>query len=105
MRKPCEALCPFTSKFQGSFVVADDIMDGSEMRRGQPCWYRVDNLGTVAINDAMLLEATIYPLLKKYFGEKNYYVDILEMFHDATLKTCYGQSLDTRTGLKREFDT
>ena len=75
------------------------------MRRGQPCWYRVDNLGPAGFNDAILLEATIYPLLKKYFREKSYYVDIVEIFHDATLKTCYGQSLDTRTGLKQEFET
>ena len=26
---------------QAFFLVADDLMDGSETRRGQPCWYKL----------------------------------------------------------------
>jgi geranylgeranyl pyrophosphate synthase len=26
---------------QASFLVADDMMDKSETRRGQPCWYEI----------------------------------------------------------------
>ena len=65
---------------QGYFLVADDIMDGSTTRRGQPCWYKKNNLGMLAINDAILLETCIYTLLDKYFREKPYYLNLLDAF-------------------------
>ncbi|CAG7828364.1 unnamed protein product [Allacma fusca] len=90
---------------QAFFLVADDIMDSSETRRGRLCWYKVDGLGATAFNDAVLLEASVYPILKKYFREKEYYADLLDIFHEATFKTSYGQSLDTRTGLEKRLET
>jgi len=90
---------------QAYFLVADDIMDDSETRRGRLCWYKVDNLGPAAFNDALLLESAIYELLKKHFRDKECYVEILEIFHDINYRTIYGQSLDTRTGLERKMET
>lgn len=79
-------------------------MDQSITRRGQPCWYRVvralfksltrserpdetrggqDGVGNIAINDAFMLEAAIYYLLKKHFRQEKYYVDLLELFHEV----------------------
>ncbi|XP_047486639.1 farnesyl pyrophosphate synthase-like [Penaeus chinensis] len=79
---------------QSFFLVADDIIDGSEMRRGRPAWYRKDDLGLSAFNDAILLEAGIYKLLHQHFRDEPYYVDVLELFHEMTLKTALGQCLD-----------
>lgn len=70
------------------------MMDASVTRRGHPCWYRVvraafppdfrahtqPNVGNIAINDAFMLEAAIYHLLKKHFRQEAYYVDVLELF-------------------------
>lgn len=67
------------------FLVSDDIMDASVTRRGQPCWFRIPHVGNIAINDAFLLETSIYFLLKKYFRTEPYYVDLLELFHDVSL--------------------
>ncbi|CAD6567840.1 MAG: Farnesyl pyrophosphate synthetase [Tremellales sp. Tagirdzhanova-0007] len=82
---------------QAFFLVADDIMDQSVTRRGQPCWYRQPGIGNIAINDAFMLEAAIYHLLKKYFRKEAYYVDLLELFLETTFQTEMGQLIDLIT--------
>ncbi|ORY93830.1 farnesyl pyrophosphate synthase [Syncephalastrum racemosum] len=67
---------------QAFFLVSDDIMDSSITRRGQPCWYRKEGVGMVAINDAFLLESCVYLFLKKYFKGTDYYIDLVELFHE-----------------------
>ena len=59
------------------------MMDASITRRGQPCWYLVEGVGNVAINDAFMLEGAIYLLLKNHFRRDAYYVDLLELFMDV----------------------
>jgi len=92
---------------QAFFLVSDDVMDQSVTRRGLPCWYRANNpvyqhngdvkVGLIAINDAFLLEACIYRLLKKFFSSEPYYVALLELFHEVTYQTELGQLLDLTT--------
>ena len=65
---------------QAFFLVADDIMDGSTTRRGQPCWYKRDDVGMTAVNDAILLETCIYTLLHNHFHDQPNYLDTLEAF-------------------------
>lgn len=86
-----------TELLQAFFLVSDDIMDGSITRRGKPCWYRTEGVGMVAINDAFMLEAAIYTLLKKYFRSHPAYVDLLELFHEVTYQTEIGQLCDLLT--------
>ena len=78
--------------FQGFLLVADDIMDKSEMRRGKQCWYK--RVGMTAINDSFLLESCVFELLKTHIGNEKYYVKCLELFLDVTRKTEFGQALD-----------
>ena len=66
---------------QAYFLVADDIMDGSITRRGQPCWYKKDNIGMMAVNDALILESCIYELLDKHLKGDPYYHDAVDAFH------------------------
>ncbi|KAI0783522.1 farnesyl-diphosphate synthase [Abortiporus biennis] len=89
---------------QAFFLVSDDIMDSSVTRRGQPCWYRNEHVGLIAINDAFMLEGAIYFLLKKHFRSTSYYVDLLELFHETTYQTEIGQLIDLITAPEDHVD-
>ena len=89
---------------QAFFLVSDDIMDASKTRRGQPCWYLMPNVGMVAINDAFMLESSIYLLLKKYFRQEKYYTDLIELFHEVTFQTELGQQCDLLTAPEDHVD-
>ncbi|XP_005104006.1 farnesyl pyrophosphate synthase isoform X2 [Aplysia californica] len=84
---------------QAYFLVADDIMDQSITRRGQPCWYKQEDVSLTAINDSFFLESTIYQMLKKYIREQPYYVNVLELFLEVNYQTVTGQCLDMTTAL------
>ncbi|KAJ8960246.1 hypothetical protein NQ318_003971 [Aromia moschata] len=79
---------------QTYLIVIDDIMDGSKMRRGAPAWYTHEDVGLQAINDGILIENSVYSVLRKYVASRECYVPIVELFHDITLKTAMGQCLD-----------
>lgn len=89
---------------QAYFLVADDMMDQSKTRRGQPCWYLVEGVGNIAINDSFMLEGAIYVLLKKHFRQDPYYVDLLDLFHEVTFQTELGQLLDLVTADEEHVD-
>ena len=59
------------------------MMDQSVTRRDQPCWYRVEGVSYIAINDSFLLESCIYYLLKKHFRGLPCYTDLYEVFHEV----------------------
>ena len=80
------------------------MMDQSITRRGQPCWYRVEGVNLLAINDAYLLEGSIYYLLKKHFRSEPYYVYLLDVFHETTFQTDIGQLIDLITAPEDDVD-
>jgi farnesyl diphosphate synthase len=61
---------------QAFFLVADDMMDHSITRRGQPCWYKVPKVGLNACNDCIVLEACIYKILKKHVKKLPCYLPV-----------------------------
>nr|XP_043890281.1 farnesyl pyrophosphate synthase [Solea senegalensis] len=89
---------------QAFFLVADDIMDSSVTRRGQPCWYRKEAIGLDAINDSFLLEASIYRLLRKHCRDQPHYIHLLELFTETSFQTMLGQALDLMTAPPGQID-
>jgi farnesyl diphosphate synthase len=80
---------------QGWLLVADDIMDESETRRGQPCWYKRDDVRVIALNDAFMIEMLVYKVLKRHFAHESYYLQLLDLMLETTFQTECGQLLDT----------
>eukprot|EP00123_Amoebidium_parasiticum_P007231 comp17976_c0_seq1/m.18357 comp17976_c0_seq1/g.18357 ORF comp17976_c0_seq1/g.18357 comp17976_c0_seq1/m.18357 type:complete len:370 (-) comp17976_c0_seq1:527-1636(-) len=89
---------------QAFFLVADDLMDASITRRGQPCWYKMPGVGNIAINDSIMLEANIYQMLKRYFGGETYYLALVELFLQTTWQTEVGQLHDLITAPEDSID-
>ena len=62
---------------QAWLLVADDIMDESQTRRGQPCWYKCKGVGHIAINDAVTIEALVFKILKRHFAQDACYLQLV----------------------------
>ena len=58
----------------------------------------------IAINDAFMLEAAIYTLLKSRFRSHPSYPDFLELFHETTFQTETGQLADLLTAPEDNVD-
>ncbi|KAH7436824.1 hypothetical protein KP509_05G037300 [Ceratopteris richardii] len=89
---------------QAYFLVLDDIMDNSITRRGQPCWYRVPKVGSIAINDGIVLRNHIFRLLRLHFRSKAYYLELNDLFNEVEYQTTCGQMLDLITTPAGEVD-
>jgi len=62
------------------------------------------NVGMIAINDAFMLESSIYLLLKQHFRQEKYYVDVVELFHEVSFQTELGQACDLLTAPEDHVD-
>lgn len=82
---------------QAFLLMADDIMDDSATRRGKPCWYRVEGVQMIAINDFLIVESIVFKVLKRHFGtEPDLLSNMYDLFHETLFQTECGQLIDTR---------
>jgi len=79
---------------QAFFLVADDIMDDSQTRRGQPCWYKIPTVGNIAINDSFLLESYVFTMIRSHFGGDAFYYPLVELYLQVIQQTEFGQLMD-----------
>ncbi|KAF2882477.1 hypothetical protein ILUMI_23702 [Ignelater luminosus] len=69
-------------------------MDGSDTRRGLPCWYKNDDVQLRAINDAVFVQHCPYLLLNKYFTKHYFHLPALNWLNKMTVITTTGQIMD-----------
>jgi farnesyl diphosphate synthase len=81
---------------QAFFLIADDIMDSSPMRRNRICWHKLESIGLSAINDVLLLQTVLYILLFDIVSaiDGSLVLPVQMLFQEITLKTEIGQFFD-----------
>lgn len=79
---------------QVAHLIIDDIVDGSEIRRGKPCWHKLKDVGSIAVNDIMLFSNGAHLILKRYFGHLPCYLNMMNLLHEITMISYMGESLD-----------
>ena len=93
---------------QGAFLVADDIMDEAESRRGKPAWYKVkkvgiasyvipDQIGMMSINDTFILQSLVFRLLHQVIEDSQRCFAVISVFEQIKFRTEIGQMLDLNT--------
>ncbi|KAJ3677542.1 hypothetical protein LUZ60_003266 [Juncus effusus] len=79
---------------QACLLILDDIMDNSQTRRGRLCWYKQPKVGFGAINHGIILKTHTHRMVKRYFREKTYYLELMELCDEIGYQTSLGQMLD-----------
>ncbi|KAI6238316.1 Farnesyl pyrophosphate synthase [Aphelenchoides fujianensis] len=82
---------------QSFFLIMDDVTDGSEMRRGKPCWYRMPNVGLTAINHGLQLDLAATEVIRREMHAHPKKYALLDEMHTTKMITVTGQNLDCRT--------
>eukprot|EP00477_Mikrocytos_mackini_P000878 GAHX01000941.1.p1 GENE.GAHX01000941.1~~GAHX01000941.1.p1 ORF type:complete len:421 (+),score=86.30 GAHX01000941.1:78-1340(+) len=89
-------LCAFLIELlQAIALVADDIMDSSKYRRGKTCWYLKENIGLIAINDALWGFSLINVFYNKFIKDPALSSLLFNEMNELKVKLGCGQALDT----------
>ncbi|RVD93464.1 farnesyl pyrophosphate synthetase [Tubulinosema ratisbonensis] len=87
-------LCYLNEIIQGSFIIFDDIMDQSELRRNKPCWHKVK--GNKVIKDGYFLLSCVRKLLPSN--------KIIRLYDKMFFRSCLGQTHDSLSELSNFND-
>ncbi|KAM7537356.1 hypothetical protein Aperf_G00000067490 [Anoplocephala perfoliata] len=84
---------------QAAFLVHDDIIDKSPVRRGRTSWgllQEEEGYGLIGVNDGLHLYMSVQQLLMSALTSIRHprCIDIIKVFGDCANSTCFGQALD-----------
>ncbi|KAM0686574.1 hypothetical protein COBT_002200 [Conglomerata obtusa] len=77
---------------QAYFLITDDIIDNSPIRRGKTSWYYVK--GMQMLRQSSYLQCLITKIISSFSNHKQFYA-IQNLFQEVTLKTWFGQAHDS----------
>ena len=82
---------------QACFLIADDIEDESSMRRGQPTWHSMKDVGHMAVNDVQQLHVSAYRLIDKFCRGHPSHLNLLMLMTETGRQATMGQCMDLMT--------
>uniref|UniRef100_A0A1I8Q9E8 Farnesyl pyrophosphate synthase n=1 Tax=Stomoxys calcitrans TaxID=35570 RepID=A0A1I8Q9E8_STOCA len=77
--------------------ILNDIVVDNTTRFGQPSWHTQKEVGVGALNDAWIFRNMIFYMLRKHFQHCEYYLPLVELFHECILTTACGQGMDNKS--------
>ncbi|ESU37273.1 Trans-isoprenyl diphosphate synthase [Giardia duodenalis] len=89
-------ICLVQEILQGAFLMIDDVIDHSTIRRGKPSWRAVVG-DEQAVNDGLILWQIADSLVLYLEDKCGKTLKIFEVYHQAKANTTLGQHLDTFT--------
>ena len=75
----------------------EDIVYDNYTRNGAPCWHRYTDVGIMAVNEAMLICETCFFVLNKKYSNTNWYVPLMDAFHEYILTLTIGYTVNNMT--------
>lgn len=75
-------------------MMSDHIVDCRKIGRRKVCWHASKIGESSAVNDIIMIEESVYMILKKHFRHLPCYVDFCDLFRQSTLLSTIGQSMD-----------
>lgn len=71
-----------------SYLIADDIYDKADIRRGKICWHKIEGMEKIVANNMLLLEIGCQFIMNRFFGHLPCYTGMIQI-----LTECYMTSL------------
>ena len=90
-------LCCVFELLQSTFVVADDIMDESDLRRGVECYYKKE--GMISVRYAQYFLSVLGRISKN----NKTFTDQRTLYYNTVFSTCLGQTIDSIKKTKDDY--
>eukprot|EP00490_Sorites_sp_Unknown_P009228 CAMPEP_0114695682 /NCGR_PEP_ID=MMETSP0191-20121206/71658_1 /TAXON_ID=126664 /ORGANISM="Sorites sp." /LENGTH=463 /DNA_ID=CAMNT_0001992281 /DNA_START=6 /DNA_END=1394 /DNA_ORIENTATION=+ len=71
------------------------VLGWAVTRRGNPCWYRLPEVGLLNTNDFLMVEMYVYKIVKRHFGQEEIFPWLIDLLLETTFQTECGQLLDS----------
>ncbi|CAH1108211.1 unnamed protein product [Psylliodes chrysocephalus] len=93
-----------TEMIQGALFMQRDAIDNTTTRSNTKTWHTDTTYCFQTPNDAVLLEHSIFILLKTHFSKHRNYIKILDLFHQTFYDSLQGHNLELVNKTVENFD-